>query len=273
MFIDSHAHLDGPKFESDLDETLLRAKDAGVSQIICIGASDGRDSNPRTLALADRYDQIFATVGIHPHDAVLADEPTLAAIESMAQHKKVVGIGETGLDYHYNLSPKDAQIAAFRRFIRMAKALDLACIVHTREAEEDTLQILREEKASEMRGVFHCFTSSAELAHAAIDLGWYISFSGVLTFRNAQPLRDIAKELPKDRVLVETDCPYLAPIPYRGRRNEPSFMIQTAQALAEAWGEDLATVSQRTVENTIQLFRLPRVGDFAEDGGEGPLLD
>ncbi|MBK8011057.1 MAG: TatD family hydrolase [Deltaproteobacteria bacterium] len=260
MFIDSHAHLDGSKFESDLDETLLRAQEAGVTHIICIGASDGRDSNPRTLALAERYDHIFATVGIHPHDASLADDATLAAIEAMAKHEKVVGIGETGLDYHYNLSPKDAQIEAFRRFLRMAKALDLACIVHTREAEEDTLRILREERASELRGVFHCFTGSPELARAAIDLGWHISFSGVLTFRNADALREIARELPKDRVLVETDCPYLAPVPHRGRRNEPAFVLRTAEALAEAWGEELATVSRFTVENTVRLFRLPIAG-------------
>ncbi len=256
-FVDSHAHLDGPEFEKDLDAVRERAAAVGITDFICVGASEGLKSNPRTLALVSDKPGFFASVGLHPHDAHLVTDETLTQIRTWALHPKVVAIGETGLDYHYDRSLREVQRAAFRAFLGMAKDLKLPCIVHTREAEEDTIQILRDEGAQEIGGVIHCFTGTSTLAQAALELGFYISFSGVLTFRNAAPLRAIAKELPKDRVLVETDCPYLAPVPMRGQRNEPSFVEHTVATLAELWSMSVDEVKATTGENARRFFSLP----------------
>lgn len=255
-FVDAHAHLDGPSFADDLPQVLQRAQDAGLTHIVCIGASDGLDSNPRTLALAEAHDFIWATVGIHPHDANLVDDNVLADIEKMASHPRVVAIGETGLDYHYDSSPREQQQAAFRSFLDMSRRHNKPTIIHTRDAEEDTINILREEQAGEFGGVLHCFTGTRELADAAIDLGFYISFSGIITFKNAEALRDVARAMPKDRVLVETDCPYLAPIPNRGKRNEPSYVTHTAEKLAELWAMDVAEVRRVTGDNALRFYGL-----------------
>ncbi|MCK6547699.1 TatD family hydrolase, partial [Myxococcota bacterium] len=256
-FVDSHAHLDGEKFAQDLEDTLRRARDVGLTDIVCIGASDGFESNKPTLALAEKIPHVFATVGIHPHDAKVADAACLAEIRALAKHPKVVGIGETGLDYYYDHSPREAQQDAFRAFLAMARELQLPVVVHTRDAEDDTIQILREEKANEIGGVLHCFTGTEKLAAAAMELDLYVSFSGVLTFKNADPLRAIAKGLRRDRVLVETDCPYLAPIPYRGKRNEPAYVVHTAKVLADVWGVSLDDVKAITGANAVRMFKLP----------------
>lgn len=255
-FIDSHAHLDGDTFAGDLEGALDRAREAGLTDIICVGASDGFDSNPKAIAVAETKSWLWATVGIHPHDARIGDEACLERVRALAAHEKVVAIGETGLDYHYDHSPREVQKDVFRRSLRLARDLGLPVVIHTREAEEDTIAILREEKAEDLGGVIHCFTGTALLARAALDLGFCISFSGVLTFRNGEPLRQLAKELPRDRVLVETDCPYLTPVPHRGRRNEPAFVVNTARVLSDLWGMDLEQVKRTTGANTARLFGL-----------------
>lgn len=256
VFFDSHAHIDGPEFDEDREAVIERARAAGVTHLVLIGASDGFDSNPRAVALAEQHDMMFASVGLHPHDAKLVDDTVLARLRAMADSDKVVAIGETGLDYHYDLSPREQQRSAFREFLRMSHDTKKPCIVHTREAEDDTIAILEEEDAASCGGVIHCFTGTQKLADAAVALDWYISFSGVLTFRNADPLRAIAKRLPRDRVLVETDCPYLTPIPHRGKRNEPAFVVHTAEKLAELWDVSTEEVMAQTGENAQRFFGL-----------------
>lgn len=255
-FFDTHAHIDAEVFDEDREEIIERALQAGLTDIVCIGASDGLKSNPRALELAERYDFIHATVGIHPHDAHLADEDALVEVRRMALHPKVVGIGETGLDYFYDHAPRTTQKAVFRTFVRLARELKKPCVVHTRDAEEDTLRILQDERAEECGGVLHCFTGTQWLADAAVELGFYISFSGILTFKNAQHLRDVAKNLPRNRVLVETDCPYLAPVPWRGKRNEPAYVVHTAGKLAEIWEEEPEEVRRITGDNAARFYGL-----------------
>lgn len=255
-FVDSHAHLDEPQC-ADLSAVLSRAEAAGITDIVCIGASDGFESNPRTLAVVEQHDHLFATVGIHPHDAKVANDDVVARIRDLAAHEKVVAIGEIGLDYHYDRSPREEQREAFARFLALSGELSLPVVIHTREAEEDTIAIMREAGAEAIGGVIHCFTGTERLAEAALDMGFFISFSGVLTFRSADRLRAIARTLPRDRVLVETDCPYLAPVPMRGKQNEPSFIVHTAERLAELWGVSMEEVKRATGENAARLFRLP----------------
>lgn len=255
-FIDSHAHLDGEQLNPHLDEILARAKEVGLTEIICVGASAGFESNERTLKVAQAHEHLYATVGIHPHDAKLTDDEVVERLREMADDEKVVAIGETGLDYYYDLSPREAQRESFRRFLRLAKEKSLPVVVHTRDAEEDTVEIMQEEGAAQIGGVIHCFTGTEALSVPALKMGFYISFSGVLTFRNADRLRAIARDLPRDRVLVETDCPFLTPAPHRGKTNEPAMIVHTAQKLAELWEEDLETVKARTGENAARLFKL-----------------
>ena len=250
-FVDSHAHLDGEHF-ADVEPFLQRARAAGITDIVCIGASSGFESNPRTLDLVSRHEGLTATVGIHPHDAKVATDEVVEKIRDLSNHTKVVGIGEIGLDYHYDLSPRDQQRAVFARFLGLG--LNKPVVIHTREAEEDTVAILRDSNVR--RGVIHCFTGTEYLAQNALDLGFYISFSGVLTFRNADRLRSIARGLPRDRVLVETDCPFLAPVPMRGKENEPAFIVHTAGCLAKEWEVDLSEVKRTTGANAVRLFGL-----------------
>jgi TatD DNase family protein len=253
-FFDSHAHIDGPDFAEDFSETLQRAEAAGITDIVCIGASEGFESNPRAVAVAESRPNIWASVGIHPHDAKIVDAECLEKVRVLAAHPKVVGIGETGLDYYYGHSPKEKQQETFREFLRMARALNLPAIIHTRDAEDDTIAILREEHAEECGGVIHCFTGTQKLAQAALELGFFISFSGVLTFKNADPLRAVARQVPRDRVLVETDCPYLTPVPYRGKRNEPAFIVETARTLSVLWGTSIDEVKETTGLNAERFF-------------------
>jgi TatD DNase family protein len=252
---DSHAHLD--HFGDGLPEILVRARAAGVTRFVTIGASDGLAPNATAVRIAESVPDVWAVVGVHPHDARIVDAAALAEIERLAASPRVVAIGETGLDYHYDHSPRDQQQRAFRDFLALARALKKPVVIHTREADDDTVAILREARAHEIGGVIHCFTGGAALAKGALELGFYLSFSGVLTFKNAEPLRAIAAAAPRDRVLVETDCPYLAPIPHRGKTNEPAFVVHTAAVIAGLWGVTPAEVASTTAANTARLFGLP----------------
>lgn len=257
MLVDSHCHLNFPEFAPDLDAVLERAADNGVGMMLTINT---RLSEAREIQkIADRYPQVYCTVGVHPHDAADYREGALQAqLKELAQHPKVVGLGETGLDYHYNNSPREDQIAAFQDHIRVALDLNLPLVIHTREADEDTIACLKEVGQGRVQGVFHCFSGSAELAQQALDLGLYISFSGILTFKKAEDLRQIAKEVPLSRVLVETDAPFLAPIPHRGQRNEPAFTRYTAELLATLKGLSYSEIESATTENFFTLFTKAR---------------
>ncbi|MSP52183.1 MAG: TatD family deoxyribonuclease [Alphaproteobacteria bacterium] len=253
MLIDSHCHLDFDDFALDFAAVLARAHAAGIERMLTIGTRLAKLDS--VMALADTYPELWCSVGIHPHEAAIDSLATTAALVSRAAHRKVVGIGETGLDYYYDQSPRPAQQHNFRLHIAAARDLGLPLIVHSRDADADMMAILDEEMANgKFSGVIHCFTASAALARKAIELGFYLSFSGIVTFKNAEPLRAIAKEVPEDRILVETDAPYLAPIPMRGRRNEPAFVAHTARFLADLRNTSLDAFSAATTRNFHALF-------------------
>jgi TatD DNase family protein len=261
MFVDSHAHLDVPNYDADRSEVIDRARQSGVEMMLEICGSDvAKGSLDVGLKLAEEYPFIYAAVGVHPHEASLYDEALERKLLAMSGHQKVIGWGEIGLDYHYDHSPRDAQRQVFRRQLRLALERRLPAIIHTREAEDDTIQILREDWAETggdvVGGIIHCFTGTQSLADAAIDMGFHISFSGVLTFKNAAGLREVARSVPMERLLVETDCPYLAPLPHRGKRNEPAFVLETAAKLAELKGVGAEEVARATSGNFKRLFNL-----------------
>lgn len=251
--IDSHCHLDYPGLAEDLGSVLARADGAGVSLLLSIGTRV-RKFEP-ILAIAERHDNVFCTIGTHPHNA--AEEPDVTAEEliELARHPKVVGIGEAGLDYHYDHSPRDQQAASFRVHIRAARETGLPLVIHSREAENDTAAILEEEmRKGAFKPLLHCFSSKMELAERGLKLGAYVSFSGILTYKNAEDIRAVARNVPMDRLLVETDAPYLAPVPYRGKTNEPAFVVKTLEKLAEVKDvvpEQMAAVTSR---NFFALF-------------------
>jgi len=258
MFIDSHCHLSFPELASQLPHVLQSMHAAQVEQAICINTT--LEEFPSVLELAESHAVLFASVGVHP-DNEGVQEPTVEDLVQRAGHPKVVAIGETGLDY-YRLNGRDLgdmawQRERFRVHIRAARATGKPLVVHTRNSSADTLSILQDEGQGAVRGVFHCFTEDLETAKAALDLGFHISFSGILTFKNAQALRDVAQVLPRDRVLIETDSPYLAPVPYRGKLNTPAYVPHVAEALAQLWGMEVSEVAQQTTSNTRQLFSLP----------------
>ena len=251
--IDSHCHLDFPDFEADLDAVVERARAAGVERMITIGAQVGKAA--RAVEIAERYDDVFFTVGTHPHEAAGDGAEDLAAMRNFAGHPKCVGIGEAGLDYHYNYASRDVAKRVFRGQISLARELALPLVIHARDADEDIAEILTDEMGQgRFRAVLHCFTSSRELAETALGLGLSISFSGVVTFKKSEGLRAIARDVPLDRILVETDAPYLAPIPYRGRRNEPAFVVATAGVVAEARGLTPEALAVATRANTLNVF-------------------
>lgn len=253
---DTHAHLDFPQFIEDIDGVLTRAQDAGVERIITIGASRNLESNHRALELARKYEQIRCAAGIHPHNAAKCTEEVFTTIkDDFAPLPEVVAIGEIGLDYFYDYSPKDVQQEVFRRFLKLAKEIDKPVIIHSREAEEDTIRILKEVGVE--RAVVHCFTSSRKMANQIIDLGYHISFTGIVTFKNSLELLEIAADIPDDRIMIETDAPYLTPVPYRGRTNEPSFVGYTAAAIAEARGMPLREFAELTFQNACTFFDWP----------------
>lgn len=254
MLVDSHCHLDFPDFAEGLDEVVERARRAGVGRMVTIGTYVSRFD--AVLRVAEAYDDVLCTVGVHPHNAAeeAAGSPVARLVE-LAAHPKVVGIGETGLDYFYDKSPRDAQQDSFRRHIRACLETGLPLIVHTRDADADIMSILREEASGAgLRGLMHCFSSSAQLADEALDFGFYISLSGIITFKNTEALRATARRVPLDRLLVETDAPYLAPVPKRGKRNEPAFVVHTAAALAALLEIDPAELAARTTANFFRLF-------------------
>lgn len=251
---DTHAHLDFPKLREDLDGVLERARQAGVERIVTIGASDGLDSNYRALEIARAHKEyIRCTAGIHPHDASVCDDEVFRTIaDDFAELPEVVAIGETGLDYHYDNSPREKQREVFRRFLELAIDVDKPVVIHSREAEEDTIEIIRE--VGNRRGILHCFSGSREFAERGLELGFHISFSGIPTFKSAQQLRAIARDIPSDRILVETDAPFLAPVPRRGKTNEPAFVKHTAACIAEARGASLEDFSRLTFENACRIY-------------------
>jgi TatD DNase family protein len=261
MFVDSHAHLDVPNYDADRAEVIDRARQSGVEMMLEICGSDvAKGSLDVGLKLAEEYPFIYAAVGVHPHEASLYDEALERKLLAMSDHEKVIGWGEIGLDYHYDHSPRDTQRRVFRRQLRLALERRAPAIIHTREAEDDTIQILREDWAEAggdaVGGIIHCFTGTQRLADAALELGFHISFSGVLTFKNAVDLREVARSVPMERLLVETDCPYLAPLPHRGKRNEPAFVLETAAKLAELKGVGAEEIARVTSGNFKRLFNL-----------------
>ncbi len=251
MLIDSHCHLNFPDFKDDLDEVMRRADLNGIKTMLTVNT---RLSESLAIQkIADTYPSVFCTVGVHPHDAKdYADDALLDKIKELSHHQKVVGLGETGLDYYYNNSDSTDQIHCFDIHLMAAKQLDLPVVVHTRDADADTLACL--DRTSGTKGVFHCFSGGLDLARAGLDRGYFISFSGIITFKKAEELREVVKFTPLDRILVETDSPFLAPIPHRGKRNEPAFTRHTAEMVAELKGLTLSEVAQQTTDNFFTLF-------------------
>lgn len=258
MLIDSHCHLDFPELSAELDAVLKRAKDAGVGLMVTISTRVGQFNLLKEIVEA--HDNVYCSIGTHPHNAAEEPDITVQELIDISRHPKVVAIGEAGLDYHYDHSPRDVQKKSFRTHIDAAQKTGLPLVIHAREADADVARILEEETA---KGAFpfvlHCFTSGPDLAHRGLALGGYISFSGVVTFKNADALRDVAMAVPYDRVLVETDAPYLAPEPFRGKTNEPSFVVKTAARLAVLRGLSEPEMARTTTENFFHLFKkVPR---------------
>ncbi|HET8576609.1 MAG TPA: TatD family hydrolase [Methylomirabilota bacterium] len=254
--VDTHAHLHFPEFAEDLDAVVERARQAGVTVMVTIGTD--RETNPAAVALAERLDGVYASVGIHPHDAAEATEEDFAALERLARlSPRVVALGEMGLDFFRNLSPHDVQERVFRRQLGLARRLGKPVVVHCRDAHAETLAILDEERAGEIGGVMHCFSGDVEVAKRCLDLGLYISLAGPVTYKNARSLPDVARMLPEDRLVVETDCPFLPPHPHRGKRNEPAYVTLTATRVAELRGADPEALNAAMSRNARRLFRLP----------------
>ncbi|SET23318.1 TatD DNase family protein [Natronincola peptidivorans] len=254
MLFDSHAHLDDSRFDKDRDEILKRAKENGVEFILNPGAD--LNTSIKAVNLAEKYSMMYAAVGVHPHDVKDMDEDTVTIIKSFTNKEKVVAIGEIGLDFHYDHSPREDQRKWFRRQIQLAQEVKLPIIVHDREAHGEVFDILEEYKAGELGCVMHCYSGSVELAKEYIKRGIYISLAGPITFKNAKKTYEVAKEIPLEWLLIETDCPYLAPVPYRGKRNEPAYVRHVAETIAEAKGISFEKVAQQTKENTKKLFHI-----------------
>jgi TatD DNase family protein len=258
MLIDSHCHLDFPDFSAELDGVVARARRAGIERMVTISTRVRR--HDAVLAIAERFPDVYCSVGTHPHYAHEELDITTADLIARAQNPRVVALGEAGLDYHYDNSPRDAQEHGFRTHIAAARETKLPLVIHTREADDDTARILEEEtEKGAFPAVLHCYTGGPDLARRAIALGLFISFTGILTFKSSTALRAIAAELPADRILVETDAPYLAPGRYRGKRNEPAYVIETANTLAEVRGVSFDTIARQTTDNFFRLFsKVPR---------------
>ncbi len=251
MLVDSHCHLDDSRFDADRGVVIERARAAGVERLLAVGTGSGPPDLDAGIRLAEAWPGILATVGVHPHDASKAGPETFERLRSLLAHPKVVGMGEIGLDYHYDFSPREVQREVFARQLEMARAAGKPVIIHTREAWEDTLRVLG---SGPHRGIFHCFSGGPGEAAQALELGFHISFAGVVTFPKAVRIQEAARTVPSDRLLVETDAPYLAPVPMRGRRNEPAFVVETARRLAELRGEPFEHLAAVTTENFARLF-------------------
>jgi TatD DNase family protein len=263
MFVDSHAHLDGKQFDSDREQVIARAREAGLQNIVAIGNGDGPEQVDCGIRLAEKYDFIYATLGIHPHEAKLANQAAYQEMERLAKHPKIIAWGEIGLDYFYDHSPRDVQKEVFIRQMELAAAVKLPIVIHCRpsdasdDAWEDCLRLMREHWPDKgLGGILHCFTGNWPQAKRALDMGFMISFAGNVTFPKAQQIRDAALVVPLDRLLIETDSPYLAPVPHRGKRNEPAFVKETARKLGELRGLTAEEVGQQTTHNFYNFFKL-----------------
>lgn len=256
MLFDTHVHLNARQYAQDVEEVIARAESAGVSQMVVVGFNE--ETIPGALKLAETYDDIYAAVGWHPVDAIDMEQRHLDWIEELAAHPKVVAIGETGLDYHWDTSPKEVQQQAFRKQIALAKKVQLPIIIHDREAHQDIVQILKEEDAQEVGGVMHCFGGSVEMARECLKMNFYISFGGPVTFKNAKKPKEVAAQIPMDKLLIETDAPYLAPHPFRGKRNEPAYVKYVAEQLAEIKGVSYQELANITKKNGQVLFKIGR---------------
>lgn len=252
MLVDSHAHLDLPEFDNDQGEVIKRAKKSGIDCILNVGIN--LESCSKAIKLADSYDFIYASIGIHPHDAKDVNENTYTVLKSLANNKKVLAFGEIGLDFYRNLSPRDIQIKRFREQINLANELKLPVIIHNRDAHKETLEILREEVAKNIGGIIHCFSGDYSMANSCINMGFYISIPGTVTFPKAVELQEIVKKLPISKILIETDCPFLTPVPCRGNRNEPSFIRYVAEKIASLKGISFEEVAEVTSQNFRSLF-------------------
>ncbi len=249
LLVDTHCHLDAQYYPDGCDGALERARAAGVGAFVAIGVGDTLEPARNAIAVASRRADVWAAVGLHPHDAKTGSDEVLAELEQLARHPRVVAVGEWGLDYHYDSSPRDQQQRVFREGVRLARRVKKPIVVHTREAAEDTLRILEEEGAGEVGGIIHCFSEDREFAERALAIDLDVSFSGIVTFKNAKAVQEVAAWAPLDRILVETDSPYLAPIPHRGKTNEPSFVVHTASKVAELRGISVEELAEATTEN------------------------
>ncbi|MCY7676223.1 TatD family hydrolase [Bacillus safensis] len=254
MLFDTHAHLNAEQYNEDLEQVIERAKSEKVEKIVVVGFD--RPTITRAMELIEEYDFIYAAIGWHPVDAIDMTDEDLAWIKDLSQHEKVVAIGEMGLDYYWDKSPKDVQKEVFRRQIALAKEVNLPIVIHNRDATEDVVTILKEEGAAEVGGIMHCFTGSLETAKACMEMNFYISFGGPVTFKNAKKPKEVVKEIPSDRLLIETDCPYLTPVPFRGKRNEPSYVKYIAEQIAELREISFEELAKLTTKNAKKVFRI-----------------
>jgi TatD DNase family protein len=268
MFVDSHAHLDGKQFDSDRDAVIARAREAGVQTMVAIGNGDGPPQLDAGVKLAEQYPFMYATVGVHPHEARLADQTAYDEMARLARHPKVIAWGEIGLDYYYDHSPRDVQQQVFTRQMELAAAAKLPIVIHCRPSDnsdnawDDCLRLLHDEWAPHgIGGILHCFTGNWPQAKSALDMGFMISFAGNITFPKAQQIRDAALEVPLDRMLIETDCPYLAPIPHRGKRNEPAFVKETARKIGELRNRSMEEVGDQTARNFYNFFKISEIAE------------
>jgi TatD DNase family protein len=268
MFIDSHAHLDGKQFATDRDQVIARAREAGVTTIVAIGNGDGPVNFDCGLQLAEQYDFMYATIGIHPHEARLADQAAFDRMQQLARHPKVIAWGEIGLDYFYDYSPRETQQQVFAQQMELAAVAKLPIVIHCRPSDgsdnawQDCLRLIEEQWAQcGLGGILHCFTGSWPQAKRALDMGFMISFAGNVTFPKAQQIRDAALEVPLDHMLIETDSPYLAPVPYRGKRNEPAFVRETARRVGELRGLSMEEMGERTSRNFYNFFKLVEISE------------
>jgi TatD DNase family protein len=265
QFVDSHAHIDGPEYDADRDEMIARAREAGLRAILNVGTGEPLSGAfERAVEVAERYTEVYAAVGVHPHDARLFDEDAERRLKRLIKGSaRIIAWGEIGLDYHYDHSPRDVQRAVFGRQLRLAREAGLPVVVHSREADDDTVSILRAEwEGAGLGGVMHCFGGSAAMAVSVLELGFMISFAGNVTFKKATDLREVARLVPLERLFIETDCPFLTPVPFRGRRNEPARVIEVARCLAELHGMETVEMGRLTTNNFMRFFNL----ELNEDG-------
>jgi len=254
MLIDSHAHLEMPEFKRDLEEVIRRAKESGVGYLFTVGTE--RKDWTRALEIAHSHPSVYVILGVHPHNAKEIDEETYPVLRKLCRNEKVKAYGEIGLDFYRNLSPRDVQLRRFREQIGLAKELGLPIVVHDREAHQETLEILKSEKAGDCGGIIHCFSGDYEMGKACIEMGLYISIPGSITYKNAEKFQEVVKKLPLESLLIETDAPFLAPVPFRGKRNEPGYLRYTAEKVAEIKRVSFEKVTGATTENALRVYRL-----------------